>query len=179
MTVLLCDPLPFRSKLVISPSKTTRSEIRYYSPPLDKRQKGKQPNLLHLRPPDLRSDTTPPPPTKGKKANLLHLRPPDLRLDTILLPRTKGKKANLLHLRPLYLRLNTIFTPLDKRQIYYIWYLQIWDQIQYSPPLPPKKGKKENYSIWDLQIWDQILFLPPRTKCKQAKILNLRPTDLR
>ena len=57
-------PLDKRQKSKFTPSETSTSEIRYY---LTSWIKGKKTNLLHLRPPHLRSDTSPPPPPSRTK----------------------------------------------------------------------------------------------------------------
>ena len=179
-----------RQKGKFTPSETSRSEIRYYFYPLDKRQEGKKTNLLHLRPPDLDLglDTILNPRTKGKKANLLNLRPSDLRVYTIFSPldkRWKDKKVNLLHLRPPDMRSGTILTTLDKRQkgkrqIYSTWHLQIWDQILFLPPgkkAKRQKGKFTPYKTPRSEI--RYYFYPPGQKAKNANLLHLRPLHLR
>merc|ERR1711951_14541 len=102
-----------RQKGKFTPSEASRSEIRYYFTSLDKRQKGKfTPFETSIS--EIKYNFYPP----GQKANLLHLIPPDLRSDTIFPPPPpkKRQKGKLLHLRPPDLRSNTIFTPTNKMQ---------------------------------------------------------------
>ena len=115
-------PLDKRQKSKFTPSETSTSEIRYY---LTSWTKGKKTNLLHLRPPHLRSDTSPPPDEreKGKKANLLHLRPPDLRFITIFTNPDKRQKSK--------------FTPSETFR----------SEIRYPPSTKGKNAKRQIYSI--------------------------------
>ena len=110
-----------------------------------------------MRPPDLRSDTIFTPLDKRQKSKFTPSETSTSEIRYYLTSWTKGKKTNLLHLRPPHLRSDT-------------------------SPSPRTKGKREKrqiYSIWDLQIWDLLLFLPTRTKGKKANLLHLRPSDLR
>ena len=77
----------------VTPSDTSRSEIRYIFTTPNKRQKGAKANLLQLRTP--RSEIRYYFYTRGQKRKKAksHMRPPDLRLDIIPPPRTKDKNA--------------------------------------------------------------------------------------
>ena len=80
----------------VTPSDTSRSEIRYIFTTPNKRQKGAKANLLQLRTP--RSEIRYYFYTRGQKRKKAksHMRPPDLRLDIISPPpppRTKDKNA--------------------------------------------------------------------------------------